>query len=137
MPMSPLVPWIWAAGGLQLLVASANFFAPRKLRYRENLAKVSPIVREIFIVQNVYVVLVLVAFALVCFLFAPDLVGRSPLGLFLSGFLALFWGGRVVIQLFVYDRELKRNNPRMHALFLAAVVYLTAVFALAALGAGK
>src|SRR6266851_7421935 len=102
---------IWSAGALHLLVASANFFAPRKLHYGENLRNVSPIVRDVFIVQNIYIVLVQVAFALLCFLFAPDLAGASPLGRFLSGFLALFWGLRVLSQLFFYNAEVKKEHP--------------------------
>jgi hypothetical protein len=59
--MHPLIPYIWAAGAAQLLVASASLFAPRMLHYRENLAKLAPIVRQIFIVMNCYIVLVPVA----------------------------------------------------------------------------
>src|SRR5947209_5617080 len=121
---SGLIPWIRAAGVLQLLVASVNFFAPRKLRYAENLARLSPIVREIFIVQNIYIVGVLLAFSLICFLFPRDLAGGSPLGRFFSGYLALFWGGRIVIQLFFYDRRIKRDNRFMNLIFLLTFVYL-------------
>jgi hypothetical protein len=40
------------AGLLQFIIAAANFFAPAKFRYRENLAKVSPIIRQIFTVHS-------------------------------------------------------------------------------------
>jgi alginate O-acetyltransferase complex protein AlgI len=132
--MNPVVPWLWAAGGLHLLVASANFFAPARLHYRENLAKVTPIVREIFHVQSAYIVLTLAGFAALCFLFAPDLAGGSRLGRGLSGFLALFWGLRVLVQVFYYDAAVKRQNPAFHRLFLATFLYLTAVFTAAAAG---
>ncbi len=122
---------IWSAGALHLLVASANFFAPRKLHYGENLRKVSPIVRDVFIVQNIYIVLVQVTFALLCFLFAPELAGASLLGRFLSGFLALFWGLRVLLQLFFYNAEVKKEHPVFNLLFLACDLYLFAVFIVA------
>jgi Na+/phosphate symporter len=130
--MSWLIPAIWVAGGLQLLVASANFFAPRKLNYRENLARLSPIVREIFLIQCLYIVLILVAFALLCFFFAEELAGASLLGRCLSGFLACFWGLRILMQLFHYNREIKREHPVFNAMFLAAFVALTIIFTLAA-----
>src|SRR5262249_7269258 len=98
----------------------------------ENLAKVSPIVREVFWVQNLYIVFVLIAFAALCIGFAPELAGQSTLGGFFSGFLGVFWGIRVAVQLFFYDPELKRQNPRWNAIFLAAYGYLTVVFTLAA-----
>ena len=128
-----LIPCIWLAGGLQLLVASANFFAKRMLRYRENLANVSPIVREIFVVQNAYIVLIQVGFAAMCFAFAAELAAGRPLARYLCAFLAVFWGLRLPIQLFYYDRELKRRHPVFNAMFLAAFAYLASVFAWAAL----
>jgi hypothetical protein len=134
--MSPLIVCLWAAGVLQLLVASANFFAVKELDYPGNLAKVSPMVRAVFVVQNVYVVLVLLANALLCFLFAPDLAGASALGRFLAGYLAVFWGLRVLIQLFFYPAEAKRKHPLINAVFLAATLFLCAVFAVAAVPRG-
>src|SRR5579862_4277912 len=100
--MHNLIPWLWAAGALQLLIASVNFFLPRKLDYRGNLAKLTPIVREVFVVQAGYIVLILIAFAGLCFGFAADLAGGSTLGRTLSAFLMLFWGVRFVIQLCYY-----------------------------------
>jgi hypothetical protein len=132
--MTWLIPAIWLAGGLQLAVASANFFAPKKLNYRENLARLSPIVREIFLIQCIYIVLILVAFALLCFAFADELAGGSLLGRCLSGFLAFFWGLRIVMQLFHYNREIKQQHPIYNALFLTTFVTLTAIFTLAAIG---
>jgi hypothetical protein len=135
--MSVLIPCLWAAGALHLLIASANFFAARELDYRGNLARVSAMVRAVFVVQNVYIVLVLVATALLCFLFAPELAGLSPLGRFLSGFLAVFWGLRVVIQLFFYPAEAKRAHPLINAAFLLTTLYLCAVYTAAVLGLGR
>ncbi|MBY0528135.1 MAG: hypothetical protein K2R98_32360 [Gemmataceae bacterium] len=132
--MHSLIPYLWAAGAVQLLIAAANFFAPRKLHYRENLAKVSPIVREIFIVQNVYIVFTLVAYAAMCFLFAGDLAGGSTLGRSFSGFLAIFWGGRLCIQICIYDADIKRKHPVFHVCFALAFLYLTGVFTLAVAG---
>ncbi len=132
--MTPIIPAIWFAGVLQLLVASANFFAPRKLRYRENLAQASQTVRDIFAVHCIYIVLILVAFALLCFAFAGELAGGSRIGRALSGFLAVFWGLRVMIQLFHYNREIKRRHPIYNAIFLATFVALALIFTLAAAG---
>jgi hypothetical protein len=45
-----LEPFLGVAGVLQWLVASSNLFAARIFRYRENMARVTPFVREVFIV---------------------------------------------------------------------------------------
>jgi hypothetical protein len=49
----------------------------------------------------------------------------------LSGFLAIFWGGPIVIQLLFYDRAVKRSRPIANLVFLATFVYLCGVFAAA------
>ncbi len=46
--MRILVRLIWIAGGIQLLEALANLAVPRTIQSRENLARVSPIVRQVF-----------------------------------------------------------------------------------------
>jgi hypothetical protein len=117
------------AGAVQLVVAGANFFLPAKLQYRENLAKVSPIVRQIFTVHSAYIVLVLIGFALVCLLFPEDLGGASALGRFLCASFAVFWGSRVFVQFFYYDLQTKRDNPLGTLLFGVIFLYLAATFA--------
>ncbi len=124
---------IQLAGALQLVTAAANFFLPAKLHYRENLAKVSPIIRQIFIVHSIYIVLVLLGFGVICLLFPGDLCGASALGKFLCGFLAVFWGLRVVLQFGYYDKAVKKEHP-LGALFFGivftslAVIFTVATF---------
>src|ERR1051325_9477838 len=134
--MKTMVPYIWAAGVLHLLIASANFFAPKKLQYQKNLSKVSTIVRQIFVVHSIYIVLVLLLFSGLCFFFASDLAGGSRLGKFLSGFLAVFWLLRTCFQVFYYDPQLKRQNRFFDVGFTLSFFYLGVVFALAVLGVG-
>jgi hypothetical protein len=120
--------FIQLAGGLQLMTAVANFFLPRILRYRENLAKVSPIIREIFTIHALYIVLVLVGFGLICLLFPQELCGASPLGKFLCVFLAIFWGLRVPIQFLSYDKTVKKEHPWGALLFGTVFLYLALTF---------
>jgi hypothetical protein len=124
---------LWVAAILQWLVASSNLFAARIFAYREELAKLSPFVREVFIVQNIYIMSTVGMFGIVSIAFTPELVGDSALGRFLSGFLAIFWGGRIIIQLFFYDQEVKRSRPIANLVFLATFIYLCGVFAAACL----
>jgi hypothetical protein len=51
------------------------------------------------------------------------------LGKCLSGFLAVFWGLRVLIQFFYYDSAIKRANPGFAFCFGLAFLILAAVFA--------
>lgn len=104
--MNSLVPFIWAAGAAQLAIAAANFSLPARLRYRENAARMSPILQQISVVHWVYIAGVLVIFSGLCFFFAPQLASGSPLGRYLSATLAIFWLSRCVVQLFYYDKDL-------------------------------
>jgi hypothetical protein len=131
--MSALEHLIRAAGVLHLLVASANFVAPRLLDYRGSLARVTPIVRNVFIVQNAYIVLVLAGLAGACFAFPADLAGRSPLGRAVAGFLAAFWGLRVVLQLAYYDGATRKRFPVWNGVFLLTYATLAATFTAALL----
>jgi hypothetical protein len=125
--------FIYGAGILQLIVASANVFAFRKFRYLEHLHNVPLVMRQVFLVQNAYIMLVQAGFALLCFFFAGELTSGRPLGRALAGFLAAFWGSRVLLQLVYYDREMRRANRLFDVLFLLGDGYLAAVFTWAAL----
>jgi len=135
--MRHLIPWLWAAGALQLVIIAGNFALPKKLRCGENLARVSPMIREVFIVHWVYIVLVLGIFTSLSFWFAPELAGASRLGRYLSAVIAVFWLLRVPIQLFFYDRELRKQNRFGDVIFLLVFSYLGVVFGIAALGIAR
>ncbi len=77
--MRPLTSWLWVAGAMQLVILAANFVLPKKLRCRENLEQVSPMIREVFVVHWLYIAFVVGIFTSLCFWFAPDLAG--PLNL--------------------------------------------------------
>lgn len=129
-----LIVLIWVAGAVQLAILAANFVVPGKLACRENLAKVSPMIRSVFLVHWIYILLVLAIFSALCFRFAPELAGKSRLGHFLSAAIALFWLPRIPIQLFVYDRELRRQHRLGDIAMLVALTFIVLVFGAAALG---
>ena len=111
-----LVLLLRTAGAVQLAIVAANAALPSRLRYRENLHQLPPIIRQVFIVHSIYILAVLVIFGLLCLMFAPGLSDGSPLGRFLSGALAVFWGSRA---------------------FVAALLFLFSVFAASALGTAR
>ena len=135
--MNPLVPYLWVAGGIHLIIVASNVLLPKKLHYWENLPKLSPIVRQIFVVHSVYIGLVLTIFSALCFFFAQELAGGSLLGRFLSGCIALFWLIRIPLQLFYYDPEIRRENRLVDVGYTLAMVYSCVVFLVAASGSVK
>ena len=99
---------------------------------RERLAGVPRFVRQIFYVHWIYIVIVLGLFAALCFGFARELAGASVLGRFLSGFMAAFWLLRIGLQIFYYDREVRRENRGLDMLYVGALMVLVVVFGMAA-----
>jgi hypothetical protein len=122
---------IWSAGVVHVGIMLANIPLPGRLRVRERLAGVPRFVRQIFYVHWVYIVIVLGLFAALCFGFATDLAGASSLGRFLSGFMAAFWLLRIVLQVFYYDGEIRRENRVLDSMYLVALVVLVGVFGVA------
>ena len=52
------------AGIILLCIASANFFAPKKMRWSQNLKHVEPVFRQVFIIHCVFLVACVIAMAM-------------------------------------------------------------------------
>jgi hypothetical protein len=90
-------------------------------------------VRQVFWVQNAFIVLTLIGTSLLCFVFPAELARGAGLGRAFSGFLAVFWGLRLAVQLLYYSPAKRRQYRAFDVLFILAFAYLTVVFAMAAL----
>lgn len=130
--MALIIPALWLASGIQLAIALANVVLPRKLNYREHLPRMAPIIKQIFVVHSVYIVGVVLLFAVVSLLFAPELSSGAGLGRFLSCAICLFWFCRVPVQLFLYGPELRTQNSVAHWAFASSGLFLAAVYGAAA-----
>ena len=119
---------LWTAGVLQLCVAAANVPAARVLRLREEFGRLSPLPRHIAFTHHAYIAGLIAAFGALCLLFAPELASGRPLPLFLDALLALFWGARAGLQLFVYDPEIRRRHRAADVAFSCVFVYLCGTF---------
>jgi hypothetical protein len=134
--MLGLLQLLWLAGLVQVGIAFANVFLPKKLNYRENLFRVSPIIRQIFVVHSIYIVGVVLLFAAVTFGFTGDLASGHGLGRFLAAAIAVFWLFRAPVQLLYYDSALRKENRLGDIAFTAAALFLAATYGAASLGRG-
>jgi len=122
------------AGALQMLLALSHFAFIRRLEWREELHRVGLFTRQVFWVHTGFLMLVLAGFGILDLVHADDLMARSALSQTLLGGLTLFWGARLYCQFFVYRPELWRGNAlntRVHIIFSALWLFLTAVHAVA------
>jgi len=130
--MRTLFLFLWLAGFVQVAIAFANVFLPKKLNYRDNLSRVSPIIRQVFVVHSVYIVGVVLLFAGVTFGFAGELASGHGLGRFLAAAMALFWLCRAPVQLLYYDASLRRTNRAGDVAFVTAALFLAGTYGAAA-----
>ena len=96
----PTLVFLAGAAHLSILIASA--LVPFRLSWREELAVLSRLHRQMYWVYGGYVVLAIVAFAGISMLNAEEIADGSGLARGFSLYVAIFWGVRVCLQL-VFD----------------------------------
>jgi hypothetical protein len=131
--MSTLLLFLWLAGLVQVAIAVANVFLSKKLDYHDNLSRVAPIIRQVFVVHSLYIVGVVLLFAAVTIGFAAELASGRGLERFLAAAIALFWLCRAPVQLLYYDAALRRTNRAGDVAFTLAALFLTVTYGAAAL----
>ena len=126
--MSDLVLLIRAAGVLLWVIAAANLFVPAKLDYAQNLARLSPIVRQVFVIHSLFVVLVVIGSGALCLFLAPRLIAADPLSVAVSSFLSLFWSLRFILQVRYLDKDFARGHLLAHISYSLACAFLAVIF---------
>ena len=119
------------AGALQIILALLHLAFPRRIHWKEELARLSPLNRQIFHVHTFFVCVVLVMIGALSLLAPETLLEPSRLSRLVLGGFATFWGLRLFCQWFVYDAALWRGqafNTTMHVLCSLLWLYLTVVY---------
>lgn len=91
------------AAVLQLSILVASALVPRVLDWRANLAALHPFLRRLFWVYGSFIVLVIIAFALLTFRHAGAMAAGDPVARSLCLFIAIFWAARLFVQFAVFD----------------------------------
>ena len=122
------------AGVLQLALALAHFWFPRRFGWYEEMQRVSLLTRQVFWVHMGFIMLVLTGFGGLSLFCTEDLLGKSHLARVVLGGLASFWVLRGLCQFFVYRPELWRGsrvNTFGHLGFSLLWTFLAAVYLVA------
>lgn len=130
--------------GLGLLVAGislallciASFWIPKELGWKEKLAGLTPLMRELFWTYSLYVFMCHILFATLALGFSDWLMSQTPAAAIVSGFICLWWLIRLYLQFFGFDfGEVEKTRFTAFAkhtltlLFIGLVlVFGTAVF---------
>lgn len=119
------------AGLLLLLLSVLHVAFPKRFHWNEELARLSPLNRQMFLVHCLFIVLQLVFMGLLSLVFTRTLLERTALARVILAGLSLFWAARLFVQWFVYDRRLwwgYRFNTIIHFVFTALWIFLTMVY---------
>jgi hypothetical protein len=123
-----LIVLIRLAGVAQMGVLIASALVPSRLKWKLELASLSRLNRQMHWVYGGYIVLSILAFALISIFHAEELAARSGLARGVCAYIAVFWGIRVVLQ-FVFDVQehltawwLKLGYHALTVLFVAFTV---------------
>jgi hypothetical protein len=92
------------AGLLQLTLAAGSLAIPGLLGWKDETARMRPLARQVFWAYAAYILGAHLAFGLVSALAAAELLDGSPLAAVVTGFIALWWSARLVLQFVYFDR---------------------------------
>ena len=91
------------AAAMQLLMLIASALTPRVLDWRKNLAVLHPFLRKLFWVYGVFIVMVIIAFAILTFRHAEQMAAHEPVARSLCLFITIFWGVRLFVQFAIFE----------------------------------
>lgn len=132
-----MIEWhIRFVGALMLGIVFIHVFFPRWFRWGEELPRLGPLNRQIFVVHTIFVVLLLVLLGLLLLVHSSSLLAAGGLGRAIFHGMAVFWGVRLLVQLWFYDRSLWRGHSgktMIHIGVTMLCIYFTAVFVWAGL----
>ena len=111
-----------------------NVFVPWRFQWRDELARLSLLNRQIFEAHAIFLVLTLALFSALLLTSAEALLQPTRLSRAVLIGLTIFWALRMVMQWAFYSPAIWRGhrfNTVMHYVFSAVWVYVTTVFAAA------
>jgi len=111
-----------------------NLFLPGRYRWREEMARLSLLNRQVFQAHAVFLVLTLALFSALLLTCADALIESTRLSRAVLIGLTIFWALRMLMQWWFYSPAIWRGhrfNTVMHCIFSATWIYVTGVFALA------
>jgi hypothetical protein len=127
---------LFVGGILHFGILIASACVPQVLDWRQSLAKLDPLLRQLIWVHGAFIVLVIVGFGIVSVVLPAELASGRPLARAVCLFIAIFWAARLAVQFFVFDAKtfLKSDFFKIgyHGLTLV-FLYHTVVYSIAAL----
>lgn len=94
---------LYLAGALHFAILSASALVPVVLDWLTVLQPLPPFVRTLFWVYGAFIVLMIITQGTLTLVNAPAMARGEPVARTLAAAMAVFWGARLVVQLFIFD----------------------------------
>lgn len=117
-------------GYLFFVLAGVHIIFPRYFNWKVEFQPVSLINTQMMYVHTFFIGLIVFLMGLLCVFYAPEIV-NTPFGQVVSLGLFIFWGTRLIFQLFIYSTKLwwgKKFETAIHVIFSLFWIYLTVTF---------
>jgi hypothetical protein len=121
-------------GAAMIVLALVHMVFPKYFGWKEELASLSLINRQLMKVHTAFIALAIFLMGLLCLIYSIELV-NTRLGRKIALGLGIFWGCRLLVQIFVYSPKLwrgKRFETGAHVMFTILWIYFTTVFVMIA-----
>ncbi|MCE9519944.1 MAG: hypothetical protein K8R87_10375 [Verrucomicrobia bacterium] len=124
------------SGAGHFAILSASALVPKVLDWKTTLKPLPPFLRTLFWVYGIFIVLTIIGMGTLTLLNAHAMVTGDPVARSLAGFIAVFWGARLIVQIFIFDSRPYLTNIWLKLgdhLLTVVFVFFTVVYGLAAL----
>ena len=134
--MKPLELFLYLAALTHFGILTASAMAPRALDWKTHLRELPRMIRQLFWVYGVFIVVMIISFGVLTLIHVEAILAGDTVARSLCMLIAVFWGLRLAVQLFVFDAKPFLTNTwrrlGYHTLTVA-FIFLTTVYTTAAL----
>jgi hypothetical protein len=121
----------YLCGWAQVALVIGSLAIPKILNWKQELAKVQPLIKQMFWTYAAYILVINLYFGLLSILDYNDISNGSQLSMLITGFIAIYWISRILIQFLYFDRTnfpTGRWNRLGEVVLVMLFVLLSAVY---------
>ena len=96
---------LWAAGVGHFCILGASFQVPRRLGWKQDLAKLTSFNRKLMWTYGAFTVLTIIAFGILSLLLHNEMLRGDKAALGIASFIGIFWSARVGADVFYFDHR--------------------------------
>ena len=97
--------FLFLAGISQIILVFGSLAIPKVLNWKGELKKVQTLIKQMFWIYAAYILVINLCFGLLSVFAFTELTDKSLLAKVITGFIAVYWISRVLIQFLYFDRE--------------------------------